>query len=58
MLFSHLLQQIDPNITLDYLLLGYAVMWLCAFLYVLMLANRQRNLRRDIDLMRRLLEEE
>ncbi len=57
MLFSQWLQQgIDPNITLDYLLLGYGVMWLCALVYVLMLANKQRNLRRDIALMRRLLE--
>ena len=56
MLFSQILQGIDPNVTLDYLLLGYVVMWLCALIYVLMLANKQRNLRRDIALMRRLLE--
>lgn len=56
MLFSQILQGIDPNVTLDYLLLGYVVMWLCALVYLLMLANKQRNLRRDIALMRRLLE--
>lgn len=56
MLFSQILQGVDPNVTLDYLLLGYVVMWLCALVYLLMLANKQRNLRRDIALMRRLLE--
>lgn len=58
MLLSELFQGIDPNITLDYLLLGYAVMWLCAFVYVLSLANRQRHLRRDVALMRQLLEDD
>jgi CcmD family protein len=56
MLHSFLLQ-IHPNTHLDYLLLGYAVMWLVAFLYVLSLAGRQRNLRRDIALLRQLLED-
>lgn len=50
--------QIDPNTTLNFLLLGYAAMWVIGFGYVLSLANRQRNLRRDIRLMRQLLEDE
>jgi hypothetical protein len=57
MLLSQWLQ-IDPNVNLDYLLLGYTVMWLCALLYLLSLAVKQRNLRRDVALMRRLLAEE
>lgn len=56
-MFSALLFQIDPNTHLNYLLLGYAVMWLVVFLYVLSLAGRQRNLRRDIALLRQLLED-
>lgn len=52
------LWQIDPNTTMGYLVLGYVVMWGIAFLYVLNLAVKQRNLRRDITLMRRLLEED
>lgn len=42
----------------DFLLLGYGVMWLVAVVYLLNLANKQRNLRQDIHLMRRLLEED
>lgn len=51
-------QQIDPNVTMNYLILGYSVMWLICAVYVFSLANRQRNLRRDIALLRRLLEED
>lgn len=50
--------QIDPNITINYLLLGYGVMWLIGFGYVLSLATRQRNLKRDIALLRRLVQDE
>jgi CcmD family protein len=57
MLFN-ILAQVDPNITMNYLVLGYAAMWLICAVYVLSLANRQRNLRRDIEFLRRLLEEE
>lgn len=49
---------IDPAITLDYLLLGYAAMWAIALLYVITLANRQRNLKQDIQLLKQLLEED
>ncbi len=48
----------DPNRFNQYLLLAYGVMWLVAMVYLLNIANRQRNLRQEIRLMRRLLEED
>jgi CcmD family protein len=48
----------DPNQFNPYLLLGYAAMWIVALVYLLNLANRQRNLRQEIRLMRRLLKED
>ena len=41
-----------------YLLLAYVVMWIVALVYLLTIANKQRNLRQEIRLMRRLLEED
>lgn len=60
MLLSILAQQPidDPNRFNQYLLLAYAAMWLVATIYLLNTANRQRNLRQEIRLMRRLLEED
>ena len=37
--------QVDPSLTMNYLILGYGVMWLICALYVANLASRQRNLR-------------
>jgi hypothetical protein len=48
----------DPNRFNQFLLLGYGVMWIVAMVYLLNIANRQRNLRQEIALMRRLLEED
>lgn len=48
----------DPNRFNQYLLLAYAAMWLVAMVYLLNIANKQRNLRQEIRLMRRLLEED
>ncbi len=48
----------DPNQFNNYLLLGYAVMWLIGMIYVASLAVRQRNLRRDLDLMEEILQED
>ena len=48
----------DPNRFNEYLLLAYGVMWLVVLVYLLNLANKQRNLRRDLQLMHRLLEED
>ncbi|MDJ0754281.1 MAG: hypothetical protein QNJ45_12225 [Ardenticatenaceae bacterium] len=53
-----ILFQIDPNAFLDFLLLAYGVMWLIAFGYVLSLVFQQHNLRRDINLLKQLIEEE
>lgn len=50
--------QIDPNTFLDFLLLGYGVMWLLVFGYVMSLYFQQRNIQRDIDLLKQLLREE
>lgn len=48
----------NPNRFNDFLLLAYGVMWLVIMVYLLHLANKQRNVRQDIRLMRRLLEED
>ncbi len=50
--------QINPLITIDYMLLGYAAMWVVALIYVIYLSAQQRNLKQDIDLLNRLLDEE
>jgi CcmD family protein len=48
---------VDPNITLDYLLLGYVAMWVIALFYVISLHSRQRNMEQDIELLKRLSED-
>ena len=48
----------DPNQFNNYLFLGYAAMWLIGMIYVASLAVRQRNLRRDLDLMEQILQED
>ena len=50
--------QVDPLVTVNYMLLGYGAMWVIACGYVVNLAVQQRNLKRDIDLLNRLLNEE
>ena len=56
---SILFQQIgDPMQFNDYLVLGYVVMWLIGTVYVVSLAVRQRNLQKDVALLKRLLEED
>ena len=49
------LAQVDPHLTSQYLVLGYGIMWLVAFAYVMMLWIQQRNMQRDIELMKRIL---
>jgi hypothetical protein len=49
---------VDPNQFNDYLILGYVAMWLIGLIYVVSLALRQRNLRRDLDLMEDILQED
>ena len=52
-------QQIgDPMQFNDYLVLGYVVMWLIGTVYVVSLAVRQRNLQKDVALLKRLLQED
>ena len=48
----------DPDKFNGFLLLGYGVMWLIVMIYVASLALRQRNLRRDIELMEQILQED
>ena len=50
--------QVDPFITIEYMVLGFGAMWVIAGGYVAFLAVQQRNLKRDIDLLNRLLDEE
>jgi CcmD family protein len=49
---------IDPNQFNNYLILGYAVMWLIIMIYIGSLGLRQRNLSRDLELMEQILEED
>ena len=48
----------DANKFNGYLILGYGVMWAIVLFYVLVLANRQRNVREEVHLLRQLLEED
>ncbi len=48
----------DPNQFNNYLLLGYAAMWTIGMIYIISLALRQRNVRRDLDLMEQILQED
>ena len=48
----------DPNRFNGFLILGYAIMWLIGVGYVISLVSRQNNLRKDIKLMRQLLQED
>lgn len=47
----------DPNEFNAYMILGYAVMWVIAIIYILTLANRQRNTREEVELLQQLLRE-
>jgi len=48
----------DPNQFNNYLLLGYAAMWLIGMIYIASLVMRQKNLNRDLDLMEQILQED
>lgn len=48
----------DPDKFNGFLLLGYGIMWLIVMIYIASLALRQRNLRRDIELMEQILQED
>ncbi len=49
---------IDANQFNDFLILGYFVMGLIALIYIASLFLRQRNLKRDLELMKRILQED
>jgi len=49
---------IAPNTFNNYLILGYTVMGIIGLVYIVSLAVRQRNLRQDIQLMERLLQDD
>ena len=42
----------------DYLMLGYFAMWLMGAIYVASLAVRQNNLKKDIELMQQILQDD
>jgi hypothetical protein len=46
-----------PN-TLAYLVAGYIVFWLVTFVFVISLVARTRNLEKDIEVLKTLMEEE
>jgi hypothetical protein len=49
---------VDPNQFNGYMILGYVVMWLIVMIYILILANRQRNVREEVELLQQLLKED
>lgn len=49
---------IDPDRFNGYLLLGYGVMWLIGFAYMLYLFSRQRNIQEDVRVLTKLLQDE
>ena len=48
----------DPNQFNGYMVLGYVVMWLIVMVYILILANRQRNVKEEVELLQQLLKED
>lgn len=48
----------DPNKFNGYLMLAYFVMWLAFMVYLIALANKQRNVKQDIQLLQKLLQED
>ena len=48
----------DPNQFNNYLVLGYFMMWLIGFIYVVSLATRQRNTQKDVEMLQQLLRED
>jgi CcmD family protein len=51
-------QQIDIDKYNNYLVLGYVAMWVVVMVYLLILANRQKNAREDLKLLTELLKED
>jgi len=49
---------LDPNQFNGYMILGYVVMWIIVMVYLLILANRQRNVKEEVELLQQLLKED
>ena len=49
---------VNPDTFNNFLVLGYGVMGAIGLVYIVSLAVRQRNLRQDIQLMERLLQDD
>lgn len=56
-MFALFVQSSTPN-TVSYLILGYVIIGAIGLGYVISLVIRQRNLKRDLEMLRRLQEEE
>jgi CcmD family protein len=52
------LQQPGPANTVSYMILGYAVIFIVIFIYLMSLAIRSRNLRQDLEVLKDLEEKE
>lgn len=48
----------NPDKFNQFMILGYGAMWIIAMIYILSLANRQRNVKDEVELLRKLLEED
>jgi CcmD family protein len=48
----------DPDQFNGYMILGYVVMWLIVMIYILILSNRQRNVKDEVELLQQLLKED
>lgn len=49
---------VDPNGFNNYLILAYIAIWLVAMIYLAIMANRERNAKQELALMKQLLEED
>jgi hypothetical protein len=57
MMLAAIIQNPTPN-TVNYLILGYVIIGVVGLGYVVTLLIRQNNLRRDLEMLKRLEEEE
>ena len=60
-LLTNILSQIgidEPNRFNNFLIFGFAMMWIIGLIYIISLATRQRNVQQDIELMQRILKED
>ena len=48
----------DPNQFNNFLIFGFVVSWLIGMSYLLYLNNSQRNIEKDIELLKRLLDDD